>query len=269
MLQKTYSIYSEDLADVQLFVEAGKNHIACWCKKDNDAKLKAFEFFQCDDYTAENFEALIDNVRLYSRLLTMPVNTTNFYWNTDETLCLPGAKNNEDFIKANFELMFGETYRKQIFSVPTDECLVAWSIEHNQQNVAQESFRGAVFTHQYKPLFASLQAKEDAMHLFFYPYYFTLIVMKDGKLLFAQTRKYSIAADVLYFVLNTCKQYNIDKNIPVLCGGFIDENSKLYETLFQYLEGLQLTNIEESLFEGDEFKEYSSHYFMPYINYVV
>jgi hypothetical protein len=269
MLQKTYSIYADDLNDVQLFIEAGKNHIACWCKKQNEHKLKAFEFFQCDDYAAENFEDLIDNTRLYSRLLTMPVNNTRFFWNTDETLCLPLQKS-DDFLKENFELILGDSLNKKIFSSTTNKCTVAWRIENRQQQIAQESFRGAIFDHQYTSLFSSPQfIDKTGMHLLFYPHYFTLIVIKDEKLQFAQTRKYNSPEDVLYFVLNVFEQYNIEKNTTVFCGGFINEQSKLYEALFQYIEGFQLMNADENLFDTAEFKNYSPHYFAPYINYVV
>ncbi len=269
MLQKTYSIYSDDLNDVQLFIEAGKYHIACWCKKENDDKLRAFEFFLCDDYTGENIEELIDNTRLFSRLLTMPVACTNFFWHNDEVLCLPDEKKDNDFVKANFELMFGNSINSKIFSASTAQCMVAWRIENQLQYMAQQCFRGAVFNHQYLPLLSSLKLSGNAFYLFFYPYYFTLTAFKENKLQFAQTKKYNSAEDVLYFVLNSCKQYDFEKNTNIFCGGFIDEKSKLYEMLYQYLEGFQLLKADATDFASAEFTEYSSHYFIPYINYEV
>lgn len=270
MLQKTYGIYGSDLNNVQLYIEAGKNHFACWCKKENDNRLKAFEFFQCNDYAAENFEELIDNIRLYSRLLTIPANNTYFFWNTNETLCIPPQENNDDFLKANFELLFGDLMNKKIFSSATDKYVVAWGIENRQQQIAQECFRGAIFNHQYSLLFSSLSLNNDALtYLLFYPQYFTLAVFKDAALQFVQTRKYNSPEDVLYFILNAFHQYKIEKSTPVFCGGFIDEKSNLYETLFQYLEGFQLMQADENMFDSNEFKNYAPHYFAPYVNHVV
>ncbi|MEO8713149.1 MAG: DUF3822 family protein [Parafilimonas sp.] len=270
MLQKTYSIYSDDLNDVQLCVEAGKNHIACWCKKPGDNTLRAFEFFMCDDYTAENFEALIDNTKLNSRLLTMPVRSTNFFWNTDEALCLPAGKDDADFLKANFDLMFGDSFDSKIFSASTAQCTVAWRLNDLQQHIAKQCFNAVAFSHPFTQLFSLLKTNnKTALYLFFYPNYFTLIAVKENKLQFAQTRKYAIPEDVLYFVLNVFKQYDIEKNTNIFCGGFIDEKSKLYEILYQYLEGFQLMQVDETSFSTDEFKQYSPHYFLPYINYVV
>jgi hypothetical protein len=270
MLQKTYSIYSDDLNDVQLFIEAGKNHIACWCKKTGEKSLRAFEFFQCDDYSAEKFESLIDSTRLYSRLLTMPVESTNFFWNTTDVLCLPKEKNAADFIKSNFDLMLGDKPGNIIFSASTDDCLVAWRMDDQQQYFAQQSFRGASFNNHYVPLLASLKKmNSNAVYLFFYPHYFTLIIYKENKLQFIQTINYALPEDVLYFVLNACKQYEVERNTAVFYGGLVAEKSKLYETLYQYLEQLQLMKVDESYFASEGFNAYPLHYFLPYINYVV
>jgi len=270
MLHKTFSIYSDDLEDVLLFIEAGKNHIACWCKKPGDDRLRAFEFFRCNDCSSENLEEIVDNARLYSKLLTMPVNATNFFWNTNEVLCLPPGNNDPDFLKANFELLFGNTPNTKIFSASTELCTVAWRIEDEQQHIAQDCFRGALFTHQYTSLLKSLHSiRANNFYLIFYPNYFTLVVFKDEQLQFAQTRKYNTPEDVLYFVLNVCTQYNIEKSVNILSGGFIDEKSSLYEILYQYLEGFQLMRVDENAFATEAFKDFLSHHYIPYINYAV
>jgi hypothetical protein len=269
MLQKTYSIYSDDLNDVQLFVETGKNHIACWCKKQNDDKIRAFEFFLCDAYNPENLEELFDNTRLYSRLLTMPVAQTHFFWNNTEVLCLPKEQIDEDFLKANFDLVFGNAVDSKIFSSPAEQCVVAWRLDNRLQHTAQQCFRGAAFNHQYLPLLSSMKSEDNVLYLFFYPHYFTVTALKANKLQFIQTVNYNTPEDVLYFVLNVCKQYDFEKTVNIFCGGYIEERSKLYEVLYQYLEGLQLIKPDTSVFTSDEFKEYASHYFLPYINYVV
>ena len=270
MLQKTYSIYSDDLNDAQLFVETGKNHIACWCKKSNDNTLRAFEFFQCDNVAAENFETLIDNAKLYSRLLAMPVAKTIFLWNTDEVICVPKDKSDTAFLQQNFELLKGNLPGTAISSQTTEDCTIAWRTEIIQQQIADKNFPGALFTHQFVALLPSLQRTgEDVIYLFFYPHYFTLCLFKNNKLHYLNTIDYAAPEDALYFVLNVCKQYEVEKNIAIYCGGFIDEKSKLYDTLYQYLEGFTLLQAEEAQLASDEFKEYALHYFMPYINYVV
>jgi len=270
MLQKTYSIYSDDLNDVRLFVETGKNHIACWCKKSGDDILRAFEFFQYDTNATQSFKELFDNAKLYSRLLTMPLASTVFLWNTDEVICVPKDKNDVVFLQQNFELLKGSLPGTTIFSREADICTVAWRVEDSKQQIADQYFPRASFIHQFIALIPAMKlAGESGIHLFFYPHYFTLCLFKNNRLHYLNTVEYATPEDVLYFVLNVFKQCEVEKNIAVHCGGFIDENSKLYETLYQYLEGFQLLKADERQLASDEFKEYALHYFTPYINYVV
>jgi hypothetical protein len=275
MLQKTYSIYSEELSNQQLFIEAGKNHLACWCKKAGDKKLNAFELFQCDAYTGASFENMLSAARLHSRLLTMKVAETKFILNTDETICIPfnSDHNGNDFLKQNFELLFGASADASIFSEEYNGYLIAARIEKGLQDSLRSSFPGAKFHLQYNCLLPALNANgngnTEIVYLFFYPYYFSLIVFKQGKLQLLQTRTYNNAEDVLYFVLNIFKQYNIDNKTEIVTGGFINEESKLYQTLYQYAEGLKLAQVDEELFATGGFKDYSSHYFLPYANYVL
>lgn len=270
MLQKTYSIYSDDLNDVQLFIETGKRHIACWCKKNGDNVLRAFEFFQYGSLSTSNFEELIDNAKLRSRLLTMPVAGTSFFWNTDDVLCVPKEKSDTAFLQQNFNLLKGCLPTSTIFSEQATPCTIAWRLENDKQDIAKKCFESATFTHSFVALLNSLQhADESLVYLFFYPRYFTIGLFKRNKLHYLNVVEYITPEDVLYFVLNVCAQYDVDKKVPIYCGGFINNTSKLFETLYQYLEGFQLMHLDESCFAGDEFKEYPAHYFIPYINYVV
>jgi hypothetical protein len=268
MLQKTFSYYSDDLEDVDLFVEAGKNHIACWCKQSGK-QLKAFEFFLCDDHTETNFAALIKEVQFHSRLLSIRSNKTNFFWNTDEVLCLPPSIQDDAIIHAHFELMFGEVVNTKIFSANTNDCLVAWRLKNAQQDAAETIFKKANFSHHYVALFEQAKTDDTICYLFFYPNYFSVVVYNKGLLQLAQTRKYKAPEDALYFVLNVFEQYGIPKNTDVVCAGFIDERSKLYDLLYAYLENLKLMNTDKTTYSEDTFNDHSQHYFLPYINYTV
>ena len=273
MLQKTYSIYSENCENGRLFIEAGKTHFACWCKDHDEKKLTAFEFFQCDSYTAASFDDMINAAKLHSKLLTTSFKTPNFILNTDEAICMPGNRGyaDENFIKQNFDLLFGPCTNSNIFSEEYGEYLFASRRNNELQSSVQSSFPDVQFHSQYACLLPSLieNGNADIVYLFFYPYYFSLIAFKQGRLQLLQTKAYNAAEDVLYFVLNVFKQYNISRETEIFTGGFIDEQSKLYQTLYQYLEGLRPAQVDETLFASDEFKDYSSHYFLPYANYVL
>lgn len=266
MLQKTYSIYSDDLVNNQLFIEIGNNHLACWCKKDEENKFTAFEFFQCDDYDASAFENVINEAKLFSKLLTLDVSDTTVFWFNSTNLIFPLAINaDKKFIKENFYLVFGSDDSGKLISRNYEDCLIVTYVEKYLYAVAENIFSKATF----KQALYFNKADENIIKLFFYPCHFSITIYKEGKLQFFQVKNYTKPEDVLYAVLNIFQQYKIEKNIKIISGGFIVQNSKLFEILYQYLEGFEIEVIDETLFISSEFKEYPAHYFLPYANYLL
>lgn len=267
MLQKTYSIYSDDLINQHLYIEVGKNHLACWMQKAAEKKFAAFEFFQCADYDGSTFENLINEARLYSKLLTLDVSDITLKWHSEKNLIIPAAINGDDkFIKDNFSLLYGVDESDKILARNYTDYFIVTSVDKYLYNAAHNVFPKANFQPAY-PVKNKLPA--GSAELFFYPYVFSFVMYADNGLQFFQTKSYRYPEDVLYFILNVFHQYNIAKNTTVLTGGFVDKHSALFETLYQYLEGLELGSIDEALFASPEYKEYPPHYFLPYINYLL
>lgn len=273
MLQKTYGIYSGNTDDCQLIIEAGKNHLACWCTKNNENKLLDFEFFLCDTQAEPCFNDVLNEAKSQSKLLNTTAPGAKFIWNTNEVICVPNEVAGKDqFAWQNFDLLFGAS-NGEIFSEPYKQYLITTRIERDLQDGLQHYFPGATFHTQYGSVLAGLDHKYvdggDKSYLYFYPNYFAFIVFKDGRLQLIQTKAYNTPEDVLYFILSVFKQYEIAVSTEVLTGGFIEERSKLYETLYLYLAGLKLEQVDETQLDSEGFKEYSSHYFLPYANYLL
>jgi hypothetical protein len=266
MLQKTYSIYSDDLNNQQLYIEVGKNHLACWCKKAEENKFTAFEFFQCEDYDASTFENLINQVKLFSKLLTLDVSDITLLWITDKKLVIPAALNaDENFITDAFVLAFGLNDGGKFITRSYDDYLVVTHIEKYLYNAAHNIFPKA----NIQPSPQIVKVQDNIVQLFFYPNYFSVVVYKENRLCFFQTKYYSAPEEVLYTVLNIFHKYKIENNTEIITGGFINVHSQLYELLYQYFEGLILGTVDETLFVSPEFKDYPPHYFLPYANYLL
>lgn len=88
---------------------------------------------------------------------------------------------------------------------------------------------------------------------------FSLLVTKANKLLLAQTFTYSTPADVLYYLLNACKQFGFtQETVQVGLSGLITKESALYRELYNYF--LQLKFRESGWHvEGDQ--QYPPHFF--------
>lgn len=88
---------------------------------------------------------------------------------------------------------------------------------------------------------------------------FSLLVTKANRLLLAQTYAYSTPADVLYYLLNACKQFGFTQElVQVVLSGLITQESALYRELYNYFLQLKFRESEWNV-QGDQ--QYPSHFF--------
>ena len=64
---------------------------------------------------------------------------------------------------------------------------------------------------------------------------FIISVAMNSKLLLARSFSYSIPEDVIYQLLNVCKQFGLSQqHVKLSLSGLIDKQSALYKEIFQY-----------------------------------
>ncbi|MEK7254237.1 MAG: DUF3822 family protein, partial [Bacteroidota bacterium] len=89
---------------------------------------------------------------------------------------------------------------------------------------------------------------------------FQVAIFQKRNLLFYNAFPYSTAADVMYYVLLTLSQYNIDPAVArVFLSGQIMENSEIYKMLFRYVGNLRFLPSPPFLKFGRRFSEVPPH----------
>jgi hypothetical protein len=64
---------------------------------------------------------------------------------------------------------------------------------------------------------------------------FSVIAIKENKLLIAQMYSYSTPADVLYYLLKICEQFSLSQErVQLAISGLIEKESQLFNELYQY-----------------------------------
>jgi len=86
---------------------------------------------------------------------------------------------------------------------------------------------------------------------------FTVLASKGSLLLLTQTFAYSTPEDVLYYLLNTCRQFNLSQQeLQLQLSGLIDKRSSLYNELYQYFIHIDFREAGWNLKN-----EYPAHFF--------
>ena len=127
-------------------------------------------------------------------------------------------------------------------------------------SVIKSKFPEAVSRHQYSVLLKQVPAEEDKLLIIFYPKKVVLILNKNGGTKFINTFSYDTAEDVLYILLNTCKQFGVE-DIPVEISGMIEKNSPLSKEIYKYFSSVRFAELPAGSNYSEEITKHPSHYF--------
>jgi Protein of unknown function (DUF3822) len=164
--------------------------------------------------------------------------------------------------KALLNAMYGNTVRSAIIS----EAVSAWQV-YNVYTVPDDvhEWVGRIFPaykyrHNYTLNMQMMQdTAADRIMIDFDTDEFSFLVIKENKLLLAQTLSYTTPEDILYYLLKTCNQFSLSREeVELFISGLIVKESQLYRELYQYFLN---TRFRESVWTLPETNEYPAHFF--------
>jgi Protein of unknown function (DUF3822) len=141
---------------------------------------------------------------------------------------------------------------------PTDPALMA---------VLKKQFPTAKFYNNSTPFLLGCRntVDEERRHNLFAHFtqkniYISLFEKKN--LLFSNSFKYQTAGDVLYYILLTYNQHNLDPaHQPLHLSGQILDNAEIYKTLYRYIGELKFMHFPSFLHFSRKFNEVPSHFY--------
>lgn len=109
---------------------------------------------------------------------------------------------------------------------------------------------------------ASSPKDEDTMLVDFKPDEFSLVALKDNKLLLANTFSYRSPADVLYHLLKACQQLGfLQQTVILSLSGLIEKDSAIYRELYKYFIHPEFETLGDGVKLADELKVHPEHYY--------
>jgi len=126
-------------------------------------------------------------------------------------------------------------------------------------NVIKSKFPEAVNRHQYSVLLKHVPAEEDKLLIIFYPKKVVVMLNKNGSAQFMNTFSFSTAHDVLYILLNTCKQFEVE-DIPVEINGMAEINSPLTKEIFKHFSSVNFAGLPAGRNYSEEITRHPAHY---------
>jgi hypothetical protein len=103
---------------------------------------------------------------------------------------------------------------------------------------------------------------EETMIIDFKTDEFSLVVLKNNKLLLAKTFTYTSPEDVLYYLLKCCHQLNLSQQtVKLSLAGLIEKDSAIYRELYKYFINLEFETLSADVKLAEALTVHPEHYF--------
>lgn len=173
---------------------------------------------------------------------------------------IPSSGNEIDG-SALLKTMFGKVNGRNVISelIPEWQLNNIYSVPAAVQQWLNNKYPTANFHHRYSIAIknAGSATENGTLIADFRTDDFTLLAIKNSRLLLASAFEYTTPEDVTFYLLKTCKQFSLSqKEVRLQLSGLIDKQSALYKELYQYFINVEIR--EASWNTGNE---YPAHFF--------
>lgn len=236
--------------------------------------IKYYQFSHLKDQPLE--ESLLEIIE-NDEWLAKKISEVFVVYNVDESNLVPDKFFNDSINKDITDLVHGNLEKGIILSekIPWWDVYNVYRVPKPVHDLLQQRFISVATWHAYSLLLKShkmfsVKDAQDTIKVIFYTDKMLVMVFKKNQLQLMRSFVYQDRKDVLYHLLNCCKQFNIDAwELSLEIGGLVDRQSGLFAELAKYFTHISFEEIDESIKVTDELKEYPLHYFSSLLKMAV
>ncbi|MEO7266209.1 MAG: DUF3822 family protein [Ferruginibacter sp.] len=260
---------AEDASTLHLLAETDDAGIAFVFYTSDPFEMKGLHWYQFAKGTSS-----LDNINEMEKLLSseeilqQPFLSVALCSNVKEAILVPEKYFNVQNAEAMISLQYGNGYDGKILSeeTPVINAVVAYKPATTFIKIWNQKFPGSTTHHS-----TALQLKDksfdaNVLDCIISPLFIKLFLYKNGMLQIVQQFDYKVPADVVYHMLNSCMQFELEPaKVFILLSGLIEENSALYQEIYKYFLQVKFMESPTDLC-SEAFQEYPSHYFSSLIH---
>ena len=167
-------------------------------------------------------------------------------------------KNTEVLNLVHGDLYAGETILNDI--IPGQDMYNTYSVSKALNDTVFHQFPAIRGIHQFSALLKKEMSDGDKLSAIFYHEKVVVTLFKEGKFQLLNSYAYRTQEDVAYILLNICRQFDVP-DIPLEAFGFIEENSALYKSIYNYFTTVKLVKPSKEYQYEEGITQYPVHFF--------
>ncbi len=254
---------AEDVSQLHLLAEAGEDEISFLVFAKDPVMLHGFYSFNFDgDTSINNIVANFKNVLETEPWLLSRFASKNIFYNVKEISLMPENYYSIQTMGNVCDLMFGPDKRKKCFGSGMQQggIKLVYRIPQKLLSAAMHSFGEAAVMHSVETLGGNTAGK--VMDCLVYHKSIRVVLYNEDKLQIVQYFEYSVPADVVFHLLNVCRQFNIHPaEVQLMLHGMISRQSKLYEEVHSYFLQVSLKMLPRNIALATGLQQHPQHFY--------
>lgn len=251
-----------DYSSLHLAAEAGSDEVSFLIFEKHPFTAHGFYTFNFDKHlNATELAAKVAEIIEREDVLKKQFASTTIFYNFREITLVPDAYFAYGKNEAACNLMFGEDKRTIAFydNVKGIPAKAVYRAPQKVHDVLRNHFAGSIFKHAA----SCIQAHEgNVIDCTVYHSTIRVIIWKEGKLQLVQYFDYSSPADIVYHLLNICRQLDLSQDsVRLLLSGMVAESSVLYEEIHKYFLNVELKAQPEGVSLAGKLNDHPHHYY--------
>ena len=255
----------EDTTGCSLYIDVGADHLTFAVLNTTNREFLALQQFNLEKY---NVLTHCREVVSHNEWLNKSYNHINIAYNLGDSILVPEGLYIPAITESSLDLVYGDMNKGKLFA----DHIAEWELYHIYRvpevlhSIFADHFPAAAFMHSYSSFLKTkkqnISENGDELNAVFYNNKVIISLFKNGGLQLMRSFEYETAEDVAYYLLNICRQYNIDcEKATLWVSGLIADQSVMYAELQKYFMLLQLEERPAGFIYGEAFDEYPPHFF--------
>lgn len=263
------NIETEDLRLCHLLIVIDADSLSYVIMRTSSMSPLCIKYFQFNQIKGRLHEEILREIIFGDELLAKEWSETFIVYNFPESTFVPEIFFDGGPVHEFTELIYGNLNKGLFMSekVPWWDMYNVYRLPADAQKMLHYKFPSAKQWHYYSLLLKSYKKynvaeKPEILQVAFGEERMIVSVYKKGQLQLVQNFLYSTPEDVLYHLLNCCRQLDISLQVVSLqIAGFIEKQSLVYAGLLKYFSDVSFEEPGESIETTDMLKQYPLHYF--------
>jgi len=246
--------------DKALAMRIGLQHYSFAITDKTGSELHALAYYTHDEITSD----VLGMIYSQHEELRDSFARVQVCYDYPDSVLVPAEYHNQEGQRPFLDAMYGGSVASSVVAEAINDWKLynVYALPDGIREWVERMFPVYKDRHRYT-MTLEMMPSDSADHLLidFTPGEFSFVVLKENRILIAQTLAYTTPEDILYYLLKTCNQFSLSRGeVQLFISGMIEKESQLYRELYLYFLNVSFREPAWKIISNGD-NDYPAHFF--------